>query len=206
MKLFRNLNSLFALALLAVVSIAATALDATLWKVDKSHSRVGFEVTHFFTPVNGTFDNYDAVVNFDPSNLGQSSIEVKIDVNSVNTQNEKRDGHLRTPDFFNADQYPSISFKSSEIVSTGDNSFTAKGQLTIKDVTKEIELPFTLLGVADNPFNEGTKVAGITSQLNISRTDYDVGTGNWASDAVIGDEVSITLNMELNTLPVEGTN
>ena len=205
MKLFNKVNTLI-IALFAVVTIAATSIDATLWSVDKSHSRIGFEVTHFFTPVNGTFDNYDAVVNFDPTNLGESQIEVKIAVNSINTQNEKRDGHLRTPDFFNAEEFPTISFKSSEIVSTGENTFAAKGQLTIKDVTQDIELPFTLLGVTDNPFREGTKVAGITSELNISRTAFDVGTGNWASDAVIGDEVSITLNLELNTLPVEGTN
>jgi len=206
MKLFNRSTPSLIIALLAVVSLAATTIDATLWQVDKSHSRIGFEVTHFFTPVNGTFDSYEAVVNFDPTNLVQSNINVRIDVNSVNTQNEKRDGHLRTPDFFNAEQFSSIYFTSSEIVSTGDNTFAAKGQLTIKDVTKDIELPFTLLGVTDNPFREGTKVAGITSSLNISRTDFDVGTGNWASNAVIGDEVSITLNLELNTIPIEGTN
>jgi len=119
-------------------------------------------------------------------------------VNSVDTKNERRDGHLRTDDFFNAEKWPHITFTSSEIESTGENEFVAKGTLTIKDISQEVELPFTLLGVRENPMQENTLVAGITASTALSRTDYEVGTGDWASNAVIGDEVTIDLNLELN--------
>jgi polyisoprenoid-binding protein YceI len=125
-------------------------------------------------------------------------INVQIMVNSIDTKNEKRDGHLKTDDFFNAEKWPYITFKSTSIESAGGNKFVANGTLTIKDVSREISLPFTLLGVKDNPMQENTLVAGITASTAIDRTDYTVGTGDWASDAVIGDEVTIDLNLELN--------
>ena len=184
-------------AVVALSTIAAATYEATSWTVDKSHSAVTFKVRHFFTPVNGTFDNYTADIKFDPNNLEESSLDVQIEVGSVNTQNEKRDGHLRTPDFFDAETYPYMTFKSSEIMKTGDNTFVAKGELTIKDVTREIELPFTLLGVMDIE-RQSKKVAGITAETNVLRNDYGVGTGDYVSDAVIGNEVDIQIQLELN--------
>ncbi len=179
-------------------SIALTSYAVMDWTIDKAHSAVNFQVTHFFTPVNGQFNNYEATVNFDPNNLEESMIDVTIMVNSIDTKNERRDGHLRTADFFNAEKYPHITFKSSNIEKTGENQFVANGTLTIKDVSKEIALPFTLLGMKDNPMKENTIVAGITASTKVDRTDYTVGTGDWASDAVIGDEVTVDLNLELN--------
>lgn len=188
---------ILSIALFAVVSIAATKVISTAWTVDKSHSNVDFEVRHFFTPVNGTFNDYTATVNFDPANLEESMIDVEIMVSSIDTRNERRDGHLRTADFFNAEKYPKITFKSDKIESKGDNKFVAHGELTIKDVTKKIEMPFTLLGVMDHP--RGGKVAGITSEFVIDRNIYGVGTGDWVSDAVVGKEVTAKLNLELNS-------
>lgn len=173
--------------------------NATAWEIDKAHSNLNFSVTHFFTPVNGKFHDYNAEIYFDPNNLSESNISVEVMVNSIDTNNEKRDGHLQSGDFFNAEEYPAMTFTSNKITSEGDNQFIAHGTLTIKDVTKEVELPFTLLGVQDNPMKEGTKVAGIKGSLNIDRTDYDVGVGDWAATAVVGDEVDITFALELNT-------
>lgn len=198
MKTLNKLTTIFALSLFALSSLALTKYAATDWTIDKAHSAINFEVTHFFTPVNGQFNDYEATVNFDPENLEESMIDVKIMVNSIDTKNERRDGHLRTDDFFNAEKWPYITFKSSNIESVGNNEFVANGTLTIKDVSKEISLPFTLLGVKDNPMQENTLVAGITASTTVDRTDYTVGTGDWASDAVIGDEVTIDLNLELN--------
>ncbi len=180
-----------------IFSIAATYFAATTWNVDKAHSAVNFEVRHFFTPVNGTFNDYNATINFDPNNLEESMLDVEIMVGSIDTKNERRDGHLRTADFFDAEKYPKITFKSSKIESKGDNKFVAHGDLTIKDVTKRIEMPFTLLGVMDNP--RGGKIAGITSEFVIDRNVYTVGTGDFVSDAVIGKEVTAKLNMELKS-------
>ncbi len=198
MKLFNKSYALMLVAVLAITTLAATTYEATTWTVDKSHSAVTFKVRHFFTPVNGTFDDYTADIKFDPNNLEESSINVQIAIASVNTDNDRRDGHLRTPDFFDAETYPYMTFQSSEIMKTGDNQFVAKGELTIKDVTKEIELPFTLLGVMDVE-RQNKKVAGITAETQILRNDFGVGTGDYISDAVIGNEVNIQIQLELNS-------
>ena len=206
MRTLNKITSVIALTIFAVSSLALTKFAATSWTIDKAHSAINFEVTHFFTPVNGEFNNYEATVNFDPENLEESMIDVKIMVNSIDTDNERRDGHLKTADFFNAEKWPYITFKSTDIEKTGENQFVANGTLTIKDVSKEIALPFTLLGVKDNPMKENTLVAGITASTTVDRTDYTVGTGDWASDAVIGDEVTVDLNLELNSKKGAGEN
>jgi len=187
--------ALFGLSTLAMQS---DTIDATQWTIDKAHSNIEFSVSHFFTQVEGNFTDYEASVYFSPDNLSESSIEVTIPVESINTGNNRRDGHLQSPDFFNAEKHPTITFVSDNIESTGNNEFVANGTLTIKDISKQIELPFTLLGVKDNPFKEGTLVAGISASTEINRTDFEVGTGDWASDAVVGDNVKINLNLELN--------
>lgn len=174
-------------------------LESTPWELDKAHSTIQFSITHFFTPVNGRFEDYKTDITFDPNDLQNSSIDVEIPVSSINTQNQKRDDHLRSEDFFNTKKWSSITFKSGEIRKTGNNKFVAVGDLTIRDVTKEIELPFTLLGVMDHPMMEGTKVAGITASTSINRTDFGVGVGDWAATMVVGDEVKIDLNLELNS-------
>lgn len=171
--------------------------SATAWQIDKSHSAINFTINHFFTPVDGTFDDYSAEVHFDPSNLAESRIDVTIPVASINTRNQRRDGHLKTDDFFNAEAYPNIRFVSNEIVQDGENSFIARGELTIRDVTKEFHLPFELLGVMDHPMRENTTVAGIVANAEIMRNDFGVGTGDWRATAVVGDRVNIRLNLEL---------
>lgn len=172
---------------------------STSWEIDKAHSAINFTIKHFFTPVNGTFNNYSAVVNFDPNNLQESNIEVTIPVSGINTRNERRDGHLMSEDFFNAERWENIRFVSNEIVNTGDNQFVARGELTIRDVTNEFELPFELLGVMDHPMKENTRVAGIRANAQIMRNDFGVGTGDWAASAVVGNTVDIDLNLELTT-------
>lgn len=172
---------------------------STPWTLDESHSTIQFSVTHFFTPVTGRFEEYQTDIQFDPNDLENSSIDVTIPISSINTRNDRRDNHLNSEDFFNAEKWPNITFSSETIRSTGNNEFVAVGDLTIRDVTKRIELPFTLLGVMDHPMMENTKVAGITANTTINRTDYGVGVGDWAATMVVGDEVDINLNLELNS-------
>lgn len=199
MKRTNRLLSILAVALFSIATTAAVNMVATPWTIDKAHTSIKFEVRHFFSNVPGAFQEYEADINFNPENLDESSIDVTIQVASIDTENEKRDGHLRTPDFFDAESFPTISFTSNEIVSTGDNMFAAKGQLTIKDVTVDFELPFTLLGVMDHPWQENTQVAGFTSEFQLLRSDFGVGTGDWISDSVVGNEINISLNVELNS-------
>jgi len=193
----KNTLKLLSLIIFGIASIAAVSFVATPWTVDKAHSNINFEVRHFFTPVDGTFSDYNAEIIFDPANLNESMIDVEIMISSIDTKNERRNDHLRTADFFNAEKYPKMTFKSSKIESKGNNKFVAHGNLTIKDVTKKIEMPFTLLGIMDHP--RGGKVAGISSEFVIDRNAFGVGTGDFVSDAVIGKEVTAKLNLELTT-------
>lgn len=192
--------TIFTLIAVSVFTLAFSAMQVQQWRVDKSHSAINFSVKHFFTPVHGTFNDYEAAITFDPENLQESHIDVTISVNSVDTKNQRRDNHLKTDDFFGAETWPDITFKSSRIEKTGEGEFVAYGQLTLKEVTKEIELPFTLLGIMDHPRREGTKIAGITATTTINRTDYEVGTGDWASNAVVGDMVTVEILLELNSM------
>ncbi|MCA1801050.1 MAG: YceI family protein [Rhodothermaceae bacterium] len=192
------------LFLLSFVLIAAGNLnnntetnEAPVWSIDKAHSAVQFKVRHFFTPVPGSFDEFDGVIRFDPNNLEGSSIDVNIAVGSVNTNNTDRDEHLRSDDFFDTAGYPEMHFKSSSVRQTGENSYVAEGSLTIRDVTKEIELPFEFLGAMDHPRRENTTVAGFRAEYKLMRTDFGVGSGSWAMTAVVGDEIDIEILMEV---------
>lgn len=176
----------------------ATINEAKEWRIDGSHSAVNFKIRHFFTPVPGVFERWGGTLRFDPENLEGSSIDISIDVASVNTKNERRDRHLRTADFFEAETYPNITFVSNSIRQTGENTFVATGQLTIKETTKTIDLPFELLGTMPHPSRENTTVAGFKSELSIMRNDYGVGTGDYVQTAVIGNEVGIEIFLEVN--------
>lgn len=198
MKLSQKILSLVALSAFLVTTVAMTKMEAMSWSVDKTHSSVNFEIRHFFAKVPGAFSDYTADIKFSPDNLAESSIDVSIQVGSVDTRNERRDGHLLSDDFFGAETYSTITFTSTKIESKGDNNFVAQGTLTIKDISKDFELPFTLLGVMDHPRRENSLIAGISSEFTILRNDYGVGTGNWVSDQVVGNEVEVTLNLELN--------
>jgi polyisoprenoid-binding protein YceI len=201
----KTLPNRIALLLAAFIFAAATAFAATTddqkrseaWEIDRAHSAINFTINHFFTPVDGSFDDYNAEILFDPNDLEGSSINVTIPIESINTRNDRRDNHLMSEDFFNAEQWPNMTFESNTIEQTGDNQFVAIGELTIRDVTREFELPFELLGVMDHPMQDGKKVAGIVANAELMRTDFGVGVGDWAATAVVGDQVDIQLNLEL---------
>jgi Uncharacterized conserved protein len=154
---------------------------------------------HFqITPVRGAFTDYDVDLQFSPDDLENSSLNVTIDVNSIDTKNERRDGHLKSEDFFNVAEFSTITFASQSIEAVGENQFVAKGELTIRDVTREFELPFTLLGMVENPFQEGVTVAAFQSEFQIDRMDYEVGQGDWVADLVAAHEVDVELLVEVN--------
>src|SRR5579859_5650286 len=115
------------------------------WTLDKSHSEIQFTVRHMMiSNVRGLFGSFDVKVDFDENDLSKASVEATIDANSINTRDEKRDGHLRSPDFFDVANYPNITFKSKHIALTGKNSGRVTGDLTIRGVTKEVTLDVEL--------------------------------------------------------------
>jgi len=176
----------------------AQQTDAPLWDMDGTHSSVNFTTSHFFVPIEGAFDKFDGTLKFDPTNLEGSSSDFKIEVGSVNTKDGKRDGHLKSKDFFDAKSFPNMTFKSTKFKKVSEKEFEMEGVLTIKDKSKSITIPFTLLNVMDHPMKNGSLIAGIKAKTTIKRSDFGVGTGDWASDKVVGDETEIRIIMELS--------
>ena len=168
------------------------------WNTDKAHTSVSFEINHFFTGVEGRFDDFSINLAFDPEHPGSSSVEAEVQIESVNTSNDKRDNDLRSENFFNAKKYPSMKFVSSSFKKTGENEYEALGALTIKETTKEIAIPIAVLGVMDHPMRKGMQIIGLRAEFTINRTDFEVGTGAWMRTTVVGDEVTIIINMEAN--------
>ena len=202
MKTLRFLT--LAVALLLPTALLASDVNkpqdnaSIKWNLDRSHSNVTFSIRHFFTPVVGKFTAYNIDLNFNPNDLANSSVSVDMDVNSVNTNNERRDSHLKTADFLDAEKFPKMTFTSTSITKTGENQFLMRGNLTIKDVTKQVEIPFTLLGVADHPSRENTEVAGLEGSFKLNRLEYGVGTGDWVSTAVVSDELTVDIFLSVN--------
>ncbi len=203
--MFRNHSKtpivfVFLLAL-GIAALGATPSTAQTWNVDPSHSQVNFSIKHFFTPVTGNFGEFDIQLTYDAENPGASSVSVTIPVASVDTGSERRDGHLKTADFFESETYPNITFRSTAVRAEGDR-LIATGPLTIKGVAKEIELPIQLLGTRDVPepmqqmFGGATQVAGFTATTTIDRGDFGVGTGNYAATLIIGGDVEIEIQVE----------
>lgn len=172
-------------------------VEAPTWEIDKNHSSVSFSVRHFFSNVIGAFDEFEGTLKFDPEDLAGSSVEFAINVASVNTKNERRDNHLQSGDFFNAEEWPQMMFKSTSISKSGDQ-YVAKGAMTIRDVTKTVEIPINFLGQMEHPRREGAYIGGFSSEFTINRNDYGVGTGNYAATATIGGEVEVTINLEVS--------
>ncbi len=195
-------GALLAAACGAILVLAPAATHAETWVADSPHTEINFSVKHFFTPVTGNFGDFEIDLNYDAENPKNSSVEVRIDVASVNTGNEKRDNHLRSADWFEADKYPNMTFKSSSVRANGDNQLTARGTLTIKGESREVELPITLLGAQMIPEQMqemlgGTKeVASFRATTSINRGDFGVGVGSWAATMVVGGEISIEILLE----------
>lgn len=174
------------------------------WNVDGPHTEVNFSVKHFFTPVTGTFNNYEVDLMYDADYPENSTVSVVIDVASVNTNNERRDNHLRSEDFFNAEVYPTMTFESTSVRKISDNQLMAKGTLTIKDTSKEVDLGVNLLGLTDIPqgmqemMGGAVRVASFEAGTTIDRRDFQVGVANWAQTMIVGGDVEITIALEAN--------
>jgi polyisoprenoid-binding protein YceI len=184
------------LALTAAVTSPVQAIDT--YAIDKSHSEVSFQVRHLVTNTRGQFDDYTGTIKMDAANPANSSVEFTIQATSVNTFNENRDKHLRSPDFFEVEKHPTIAFKSSKVTKTGDNKYDVTGTFTMRGVSKEITLPVTFLGQVKDPW--GNTKAGFETTTTINRKDYGI-VWNAALDQggfVLGDEVKVAINLEVN--------
>jgi polyisoprenoid-binding protein YceI len=178
------------LAVLALL-LAASFAFADDYAIDKNHSQVAFGVRHMgLSIVHGRFTDFSGTIHLDPSDVTKSSVEVTIKTASITTDQPMRDKDLTTsPDFFDVAKYREMTFKSTKIEKRGDG-YVAIGNLTIKDVTKQVEIPFTLTGPAPTKMGQRLAVEGNTK---IDRNDYHV-TKDPAP--LVGDEISIELSLE----------
>lgn len=178
--------------------------EAEAWNVDESHTEINFTVKHFFTPVSGTFQSFDAEFWFDPENPQNSSVKVTIDVASIDTNNERRDNHLRSGDFFDAENHPTMTFESTSVRQVSQDQLLATGNLTIKGITREVELPISLLGVKELPpemqemMGGITHVAGFEAETRVDRREFQVGVANWAQTVIVGGDVDVKVHLEAN--------
>lgn len=182
--------------LLFILMVPAQAM-AEKWQLDPVHSNFFFEVKHTYATVRGQFADFSGEVAFDPADPEKSIFNFDIKVGSVDTKNGKRDTHLRAPDFFDAKKYPEITFRSTKVTKAGEKEYIVAGKLTIKDVTKGLELVFDYHGQKENPLRAGELVSGLDANLAIDRLVYHVGNGKFYKMGVVGKDVDILVTLEL---------
>ena len=183
--------------MIAVVLEFAVAAHAADWKIDGSHTNVGFSVSHIFTSVQGRFDRFDGTVVFDPKEPESAVVRATVDAASINTNNAKRDKHLRSDDFFDVEKHPTLSFESTGgVTEIKENRGKLAGNLTIHGVTKPVVFDVTFRGQGKDPW--GNVRAGFAARLNINRKDYGL---NWnevleTGGLLVGEEVEIQIDVE----------
>ncbi len=176
--------------------VSATAVQATTWKLDQSHTTVGFSVSHLFTSVQGRFDRFEGTIDFDPANPEATRIRATAEAASINTNNAKRDKHLRSGDFFDVEKFPTLTFESRELASWSNNRGKLRGTLTIHGVSREVEFDVSFLGRGKDPW--GNERAGFKASVMIDRRDYGLKwnevleTGGF----LVGDEIEIRIDAE----------
>jgi polyisoprenoid-binding protein YceI len=171
----------------------------TTWKIDAAHSEVNFKVKHLVvSTVRGNFDKFDATIETNKEDFSDAVIKFEADVNSINTKNEQRDAHLKSADFFDAENHPKMSFASTSVKKISDFEMRAKGNLTLRGVTKEITLNVIYNGIVSG-FGD-IKVAGFEVSTKLNRFDYGL---QWnalteAGGIVVSNEVKIEILAEFN--------
>ena len=168
------------------------------WTVDKAHSNVKFTVTHLVvSEVEGSFKLFDGMMENTKGDLSDAKVSFTVDVNSIDTDNEKRDGHLKGDDFFSAEKYPQMKFTSTSMKAVGENKYKLAGDLTIRDVTKPVEFDVTYGG---SVAAMGTTKIGFKAQTTINRFDYNLkwDKATEGGGLVVSKEVNILVNVELN--------
>jgi len=177
--------------------VAYVPIPAGEYKIDPAHSVIGFAIRHMeIAWVEGRFKDFEGTIRYDDKDVTKSSVEFAAKVTSIDTGVEGRDKHLRTADFFEVEKYPTMTFKSTRVERKGKDAYVLHGDLTLKGVTKPVQLPFRLTGAIKDP--RGNTRVGIEAQTKLNRRDFGINFGGPldAGGLQIGDEVNITLHLE----------
>lgn len=168
------------------------------WKIDPSHSEIQLSVRHMMvSKVRGHFGSFSGEVDFNEENPAASSVEVTIDAGSISTRDEARDGHLKSPDFLNVEEYPALRFKSNRVEVVNDKKGRIYGDLTIRDVSREVVLEAEYTGQAKSPW--GTTSAGFSATTSFDRKDWGLGWNQALETGgiLVGDKVDVSIELEL---------
>lgn len=170
----------------------------TIWALDPTHSEVGFKVKHMmFTNVSGKFNSIAVALENENDDFSTSSIEFSADINSIDTSNTERDNHLKSADFFDAEAFPKMSFKSSSVKHISDNTYKVTGDLTVKNTTKPVELNVEYSGLMKDPW--GNTKTGFSIEGKINRKDFGL---SWnaaleTGGVLVGEEVKLLSEIQL---------
>lgn len=188
--------SLIAVVILATAYLSFTVIEKSNWTYDKAHAKVGFSVTHMMiSDVEGFFKNADATLTSTKADFTDAVVEMTADASSIFTDNEKRDAHLRTADFFDVEKYPKITFKSFYFKKTKEpNTYYVKGNLTMHGVTKPVGLN-VVAKTGINPYSKKA-IAGFRITGTLNRSDFGIGPDT--PSAIVSDEVQIVCNAEFS--------
>jgi polyisoprenoid-binding protein YceI len=193
------LKKLFALLLVAFAFTSVSfAQTAKTWNVDKMHSAVKFTVSHLvISEVDGSFKIFDGNLVTTKDDFTDAKINFTVDVNSINTDNTGRDGHLKGDDFFNAEKFPKMSFVSTSFTKKSGAMYELVGNLTIRDVTKKVTFSVKYGGTTKDPY--GNTKAGFKATGTINRLEYGLrwNTLTEAGGAVVGSDIDLTVNLEM---------
>ena len=195
MKRFRSLPSAFLLFSALVLAAPVQAAPQT-FEIDPVHSRVEFTIRHMFSKVTGNFSKFQGWITYDAAAPASSSVKAEIDASSIDTNNDRRDGHLKSPDFFDVAKYPTITFTSTKVSPAADGKLKVEGTLSIHGITKPVVLDAAFLG--SGPGLDGVTRGGFEASTKVDRKDYGI-VWNKALDqggTLLGDDVQINLEIE----------
>ena len=182
----------------AILALGAAAVQADTWNVDKAHTSIGFSVKHLvISTIHGNFTDFDGTVEWDGKDLAAASIGVTIQSKSITTNQERRDGHLRSNDFFAVDSFPTLTFKSTKVVKGEGDNFQVTGDLTMRGRTHPVTLNGTFGGTVTD--QRGSVHAGFSAEGTINRQDFGVSYSATLDNGglVVGNDVKIQLEVEL---------
>lgn len=183
------------LALMAL--LVASPSRAATWTVDMGQSRIGFTAVQLRAPFEGRFRQFDAKIDFDPQNLAESRVEVEIAIESVDSQNQERDEYIVSHAWMAAKTYPTARFETTGFSHLGGERYEAKAKLTMRGISRDVVLPFTLK-VADDAAAPGLLVARANGSLTVKRNDFGIGQGEFRAIDLIGGDVTIRVSIVAN--------
>jgi polyisoprenoid-binding protein YceI len=188
----KNMKKVFSFVVAAFISTSLFA--QTTWKADNAHSSLGFSITHLgISDIPGTFNSFDATVESSKEDFSDAVIELSVDVESIDTEVEKRDDHLKSADFFDVAKFPKMTFKSTSVKKTGKDKYKVTGDLTLHGVTKPVTMDLWYRGTTENPMSKAL-TSGFQLTGTLKRSDFNFGSGFPAP--MLSDEVNIEANGE----------